>query len=74
MSNMTTTNAQVASGSIDNPWADLYFQLLAEYSHNELCDAYGLNRDGVDNGTHWTTVVSQAVAHGDIDPETMELT
>ena len=74
MSDMTTTNAEAAAGALDNVWAGLYCELLAARSHEALCDAYGLHRDGVEGGTHWTVVISQAIAWGDIDLDTMELT
>ena len=74
MSNMTTTNAKAAAGALDNVWAGLYCELLAARSHEALCDAYGLHRDGVEGGTHWTLVISRAIAWGDIDLDTMELT
>jgi len=74
MSNPTTTNAQAAAGALGNVWAGLYCELLATHSHEALCDAYGLHRDGVEGGTHWTVVISQAIAWGDIDLDAMELT
>ena len=74
MSNRITTNAQAAAGALDNAWAALYCELLTHYSHDALCDAYGLYRDGVEGGTHWTVIISQAIAWGDIDLDTMELT
>jgi len=75
MSDMTTTtNDEAAAGALDNVWAALYCELLATHSHDALCEAYGLHRDGVEGGTHWTVVISQAIAWGDIDLDTMELT
>jgi len=74
VSNATSTNAQAATGTHANEWTALYRELLTQYTHDQLCDAYGLHRDDVEGGTHWTAVVAQAVAHGDIDLDTMELT
>ena len=71
---MTTTNAEAAAGALNNVWAALYCELLTGYSHDALCGAYGLHRDGVEGGTHWTLVISRAIAWGDIDLDTMELT
>ena len=71
---MSLTNAQVLGGRGTSQWANLYRELVALHGHDVLCDAYGLDRDEVNGGTYWRDIVLQAILHGDIDPETMELT
>lgn len=68
------TNLTVLQGEPTSRAASLYRELLQTYTHAELCDAYALDRDDIDGGTHWTTVINYAIHYGDIDPYTLELT
>lgn len=69
-----TSNADILAGSDDSKAASAYRELVSIHGHDALCDAYGLDRDDVDGGTHWTGVIDAALAWGDIDAETGELT
>jgi formylmethanofuran dehydrogenase subunit A len=70
-----STNLTVLQGEPTSRAAALYRELLQTHTHEELCDAYGLDRDdSIYGGTHWTAVINYAIHHGDIDPYTMELT
>lgn len=72
---MALSNAQVQAGEGVSVYARLYRELVAsvEGGHDALCDAYGLDRDGVNGGTYWGDVIQQAILWGDIDTETGEL-
>lgn len=73
--NPRVSNADILSGIYpESRAANAYRALVAAHGHDALCDAYGLDRDDVNGGTHWLDVVKQAVAHGDIDRETGNLT
>lgn len=78
------TNSQVLGGAGSSAGARLYREMIHNAAdtygvtpaeaHNRLCRAYGLDTDDQNGGTYWEDVVRQAVAYGDIDTETMELT
>ena len=74
MSARILTNADVLAGAGTGKIHSAYRELVAAHGHDELCDAYALDRDAVNGGTYWVDVVRQALAHGDMDPETGELT
>lgn len=68
----TATNADVLAGRAStNRAGDAYRALVAQTpgGHDALCDAYGLDCDGVNGGTYWTDVLYQAALHGDIDED-----
>lgn len=69
----TLTNADVLAGKGENWAARIYRELVAEYGHDALCDAYGLDRDDTNGGTYWADIVTQAILCGDVDIETGEL-
>lgn len=73
MSEYTLSNAAVIAGEGTSRAAGTYRVLVRTYGHDTLCDAYGLDRDGVNGGTFWADIVRQAVMHGDVNPETGEL-
>ena len=69
-----STNLTVLQGEPTSRAAALYRELLQTHTHEALCDAYALNRDDINGGTHWADIIRTALLHGDIDPETLELT
>ena len=65
----TLSNSQVLAGQGTTPAHNAYRALVAGHGHDSLCEAYGLDIDSVNGGTHWADVVRQALAWGDIEPD-----